>query len=271
MGKGDGRVLARRVAVVVGSFFQVVAPVFAAAPVGEVSGEARTLVVPADYAFVIWGPIFLLSFAFAAYQALPREREDPLLGRVGWWIGGAFWLNGVWVILFSARQFLLSEAVFLGVFACLFVAYRRVVGASARRALGGSGRWLVALPLGLLFGWVTIANFAGIATTLVGVGLLDGGVGEASLGAVLLLFGGLVASALVSYGKAGPSQGYLAFAAAVLWGLAGIAVNQYEASLLTTGAAVVAAASVGAVVFGASGVRPAHRRAAGRSVRPGAA
>ena len=48
------------------------------------------------------------------------------------------------------------------------------MGNEGGRDLRGSDRWLVALPLGLLFGWGTVANFAGVATMLVGVGLLDG-------------------------------------------------------------------------------------------------
>ena len=272
MGNRGGWALARRVVVVVGAFFQVVAPIFATAfataSVAEVSGANRTLVVPADYAFVVWAPIFLLSFAYAAYQALPKERGNPLLGRIGWWVGGAFLLNGVWELLFPARRFLLAEAVFLGVFACLFVAYRRLVLVSRERDLRGSERWLVALPIGLLFGWVTVANFAGVATTLVGVGLLDGGVGEALLGAALLLLGGLFASVLILYGKAGPPQGYLAFAAAFLWALVAIIVNQYDASLLTSGAALISAALVALVLFGAQGGSLARRRTS-RPVRPG--
>lgn len=272
MGNRGGWALARRVVVLVGAVFQVVAPIFATAfataSVAEVSGANRTLVVPADYAFVVWAPIFLLSFAYAAYQALPKERGNPLLGRIGWWVGGAFLLNGVWELLFPARRFLLAEAVFLGVFACLFVAYRRLVLVSRERDLRGSERWLVALPIGLLFGWVTVANFAGVATTLVGVGLLDGGVGEALLGAALLLLGGLFASVLILYGKAGPPQGYLAFAAAFLWALVAIIVNQYDASLLTSGAALISAALVALVLFGAQGGSLARRRTS-RPVRPG--
>lgn len=274
MGNWSGWDLVRQVVVVIGTFFQVVAPIFAtafgSASVGEVSEANSTLVVPADYAFVVWGPIFLLSFAFAAYQAWPAKREDPLLRRIGWWIGGAFLLNGVWEILFPASRFLLAEVVFLGVFACLFVAYRRLVSFSGERALSGPERWLVALPLGLLFGWVTVANFVGVATTLVGVGLLGGGIGEALLGAALLLLGGLCASALILYGKIGPLQGYVAYAAAVVWGLAGVVVNQYDASLLTSGAALLSAALVTLVLFGTLGGSSSHG-SVDRTVRTGTA
>jgi hypothetical protein len=40
--------------------------------------------VPAGYAFTIWSLIFTLSLGYAVWQALPSERENPLLRRVGW-------------------------------------------------------------------------------------------------------------------------------------------------------------------------------------------
>ena len=104
----------------------------------------------------------------------------------------------------------------------------------------------------------------------VGVGVLDGGIGEALLGAALLLLGGLCASALILYGKVGPSQAYLAFAAAVLWALVAIVINQYDASLLTTGAALSSAALVALVLFGTPGGKVSWQRAGG-AVRSGEA
>src|SRR3712207_7276028 len=90
MNEGSGRDVVRQVANVVGALFQVGAPVLTGEAVGRVSAENSTLVVPADYAFSIWGLIFSLCLAYAAYQALPANRESPLLRRVGPFTAGAF-------------------------------------------------------------------------------------------------------------------------------------------------------------------------------------
>ena len=74
---------ARQVANVAGPIFQIAVPVFTGPAVGRVSAENPTLVVPADYAFVIWTPIFVLALIYAAYQALPANRENPLLRKIG--------------------------------------------------------------------------------------------------------------------------------------------------------------------------------------------
>ena len=90
MGKGVRVDIARQLAVMLGAIFQIAVPIFTGPVVGRVSGENPTLVVPADYAFVIWTPIFLLALVYAVYQALPSNRESPLLRRTG---GSPPWLT----------------------------------------------------------------------------------------------------------------------------------------------------------------------------------
>src|SRR5918995_1014225 len=225
-GKWD---LARQVATVVGALFQVLAPVIV--PIGAIAKETPSLVIPADYAFAIWGPIFLLCLAYATYQALPANGQNPLLRRVGWSLAGAFFLNGLWEVLVPLRQPVVLQAILAGIFAYLAVAYLRLVR-SEHGILSRADRWLVALPLGLLFGWITAANAVSLNDTLVEVGLLGSGVGGALVGALLLIAGAVLASAVILLSGAGPLQGLLAYAGAVLWALAGVVVNQYDASLL---------------------------------------
>jgi hypothetical protein len=120
-------------------------------------------------------------------------------------------------------------------------------------------RWLVAPAVGLLFGWITVANAISFNDMLVDLGLM--GSGAALVGAFLLLAGTLVACAMILVGRSGTLQGYLAYSAAVLWGLAGIVVNQYGASLLTSSVALLSAALVTLVLFGPPGGSSSHRGA----------
>ncbi|MGH3147190.1 MAG: hypothetical protein ACRDTR_15445, partial [Rubrobacter sp.] len=200
------------------------------------------------------------SLICAVYGALPAGREDPLLDRVGWPLAFAFLLNGVWEVSVLLRQPLLLQVLIACIFVCAGIAYLRLAR-SERGVLSWFGRWLVAPTIGLLFGWITAANAVSLNDTLVDLGLMGSGVGAALVGAGLLLAGALVACAVVLVGKPGPPQGYLAYAAAVLWGLAAIVVNQYDASLLTTGAAVLSAVLIALVLFVAPGGSPSRRRA----------
>ncbi|MEJ7814712.1 MAG: hypothetical protein WKF53_05995 [Rubrobacter sp.] len=247
MNKGARGDLARQVAVLLGAIFQIAVAIFTGPVVGRVSGENPTLVVPAAYAFVIWTPIFLLALVYAVFQALPANRENPLLRRVGWYSALAYFSNGIWEIVFPAREFMLSQIVFVGILAGAVIAFVLAQRASdpERRA----DRWLIAPAFGLLAGWVTAAFFVGLVTVLVASGVLNGGAGQAALGALLLIVGGAVACAVILIGSGGPSQGYLTYGGAVLWALAGVVVNQYQNSLITSSVSFICALLVAAVLF----------------------
>ena len=260
--RGD---IARQVAVVVAAVFQVVAPALSGPAIGRVSAENPTPVVPADYAFVIWTPIFLLALGFAVYQALPTNREDPLLRRIGWFSVLAYFSNGIWELLFPARAFVLSQVVFVGILAGSIIALvlvQRGVGSGSR-----FDRWLIAPAFGLLAGWVTAAFFVGFITVLVATGWLDGVVAKTALGALALLIGGAVACAVILAGENGPPQGYLTYGGAVLWALAGIVVNQHQNSLIISSVSIICAVLVAAVLSVALR-RSDARRGSGHPVKP---
>ena len=261
----------RQTANVVGALFQIVAGplgmLIFGVSVGTVSDSNSTLVVPAGYAFSIWGVIFVLCLAYAVYQALPSKRENPLLRRVGWFSAGAFLLNGVWSLVFPAQLFVTSQVVILGVFLCAGTAFLLASRAEREHEPTRVERWLVVLPLGLLFGWITAATLVGFATTLAAVGTLSGGFWEALFGVGLLLAGGLIAAGVIRAIKSGPWQGILTHSAAVLWALVAIMINQYAASLLTTAAAVIAIVPVVLSLLSTLQNRP-PRKDSDRASRP---
>lgn len=247
MGNSTKWDLTRQAANVAGAVFQALAGVFfvlnlSTDPVADERGA--TLIDPAGYAFFVWAPILLLSLAYAAYQALPSKRGDELLRRVGWPLAGAFFLNGVWEVASPLGRLGLAQILIACILAALAVAYFRL-GRFGRSSLSGADRWLVAMPLGIYFGWITAANAVSLTALAARSGLVSGGgLSGALLGAVLLLIGSAVAVLVVRVGKAGVPQGYLAYGATVLWALLGIIASQYQVSGFTTAVAVVCAVLV---------------------------
>ena len=136
-------------------------------------------------------------------------------------------LQRVWEMLFPAREFVLSQIVFVGISGAVvaFVLLQRGAGSGSR-----FDHWLVAPAFGLLAGWVTAAFFIAFVTVLVATGVLSGGIGEALFGALMLIVGGAVACVVILAGSTGPVQGYFAYGGAVLWALAGVVANQYQNS-----------------------------------------
>jgi len=249
----------RWVAGAAGALFQVGATVVAGAAISEVVEEGPpSPVEPAGYAFGVWAVIFFLSLLFAGYQALPAGRGSGLLRRVGWPVAGAFLCTGLWSVFVSLRQLGFAQAMLLGIFAFLLVAYLRLAR-SDTGALGRAERWLVSLTVGIFLGWVTAANAVSLTSEVVRRGLVGaGGAGEVLVGSLLLLCGGLLAAAITWAGRTGPSPAYASFALTVLWALVAVVAAQYDASPVTTGAAVVAAVPVLAAVLrgGRAGTKP---------------
>ena len=263
--------VARQTANVAGALFQVGATFFAAAGISEQTGRSMPLIEPALYAFGIWSLIFVLSLAYAVYVARPSRREDPVLRRIGWPTAVAFLCIGMWSVFVPAGRLLFALAMLSAAFACLLVAYLRLVR-SHRSALGAAERWLVVPTVGIYLGWITAANVVSMDSEAVRFGLVEGGgTYEALLGSALLLVGSGLAAAIIRAGKTGLArvpQAHLAYAATVLWALVGVVVNQYDASLLTTGAAAVSAVVVVLAVSGAPGGGRA-RRVPGETTRSG--
>src|SRR5918993_2914490 len=221
MSKAARRDVARQIAVALGALFQVAVTTAAGAAIqGVVDEGPRSLVEPALYAFTIWVLMFALSLAYAAYQALPSNRDNPLLRRMGPFTAAAFLCTGLWSVFVPLKQFGLPQLMLLGIFTCLLIAYLRLSQYAREHDLGIGERWLVALPLGLFLGWVTAANAVSLTAEAVRRGLVaPGGAGEAFLGSALLLVGALLACAVILAGRTGPVQGFLTYGATVLWAL----------------------------------------------------
>ena len=254
MGEETAGDLARQAANVAGALFQAGTTFFAAAAIREQTGQSTPLIEPALYAFGIWGLIFSLSLAYALYAALPSRRKDPVLRRIGWFTATAFFCIGAWSLFVPAGRLLLALSMLSIAFACLLVAYLRLARSHPGN-VSAATRWIAAPTVGIYLGWMTAANVVSVDSEAVRFGLVQGGgFGEALLGSVLLLAGAGLAAAIILAGKTGTSRApqlHLSYAATVLWALFGIVVAQYDASLLTTGTAVVSALIVALVALGA--------------------
>lgn len=261
--QGTANDRSRRVATVVGAIAQVAAgPLgFLFLPeVGAVSDQNGTLATPAGYAFAIWGPIFLLLGVYAVWQALPAQRTNRLLRRVGWPIAAACLGNALWEVAFPQRQFVVAQIIIVAIFAALALAFGRLAREAREHGLSRGERWLVALPLGMLFGWLTAAALVGFAVTARAIGALPVGTTEVVVAVALVALCGGVASLVLLRGGAASAQALLPYAGAVVWALvAVIAAGGQEAIPIAVGAG----AMIGAVIVAALGALFGDRSSGG--------
>lgn len=253
--------VARQFVVLFGAIFQVYASYISGGDVGSTAQETRSLILPAGYAFAIWGPIFLLCGIYAVYQALPAQREHAVFRAMGWWSAGAFLANGAWIYAYTAEAFILAQIIITIGFACAAVAYLRFATTASTARSTTVEQYIVAPAAGLLAGWLTAACLVGLSNTLVSLGLDRTGSGAELGGGALVLLGGGIAFFGVVLAKTGPSAAWIAFGAAVIWALVAIVVAQRTESLVTSAAAVVSALLVLAALVGPwSTARSTHTR-----------
>lgn len=180
---------------------------------GEMSDRYPTLLVAAGYAFAIWGLIFLLDAAWAIWQL--RERGDAVRrARLPAALG--FALTAAWMPVFSQAWFGLALAIIWGALAAVFYAAWTL----ARDEAAAHRRGLAAAPLALHAGWLSLAVFLNTAQVVTAYGWLPA---MAPIEWSAMLFG-LCGVLLLAGNRA--LRGHLAYAAAGLWGLAAVVIEQ---------------------------------------------
>lgn len=130
---------------------------------GQTNGDianrfTNNLYFPANYAFSIWSVIYSFLIAFTIYQALPSQRENPHLRRIGYLFVLTSVFNVLWLISFQYNAFGLSMVMMIGLLLTLLRIYLLldIGGKPVSRAM----KWLVHIPFSLYLGWITAATVA---------------------------------------------------------------------------------------------------------------
>lgn len=207
-----------------------------------ISDRFPVFFVPAGYVFAIWGLIYLGVIAFAVYQALPAQRENPRLRRIGYWFALGAAANSAWIFLWHYEQFPATLVAMLALLASLIAVYLRLdIG---RAPVPRAERWLVHLPFSIYLGWITVATIAN-ATALLSYLQWDGWGIAPEAWTVIMLAAGVALAALNSL-----TRGDAAYLLVLVWAFVGIAVKHGDTALVAASALVAAALVLAALVIG---------------------
>lgn len=238
----------RRQLVTVGTYVVTVAVNAAAVaiPLGgvttaELSDRFPVLVTPANYVFGIWSVIYLLLLGFTTYQALPAQRTDAVLRRLGNLPALTGVLNAAWVVAWQYQAFLLTVPIMLALLLVLIAIHQRVREPAAHGSAGGLHGWLVVMPFSVYLGWITVATIANIAQMLYLAGYRGAPIGETAWAVIVLAVGVLIAAAMLVRHRD------VAFGLVIVWAYAGIAAKQWDVTVASW-MAVVGAVVVGALI-----------------------
>ena len=220
-------------------------------PIGNRSDSVRTLITPSGWAFAIWGPLFFGSAVFAIWQALPAQRDNALLARIGWPAAIALASQGVWATYtqfanLTAISALIILTSLVGLLACL-----RAL--SQAEALSQGERWFAGLVLSALAAWLTAASIVNISASLVYYGV-GGGFANPLAAAAMVAIGGVIAALAVARSKGNPW-----YALVFCWALTAIYYRGGEQAEMIAIACIASGALVLAAMV-AMLAKPANRR-----------
>jgi hypothetical protein len=216
---------------------------------GEISGRFNVLVIPAGYVFSIWGLIYLGQLAFVLHTLRPSRLTDPRLRRLGLLPVLVALLNGVWIFFWHWEVYPVTLIVMVALLATLIALYLRAGFDRAARpfnsSLGTSDRWLVQLPFSIYLGWISVATITNVAVVGQWADVPTFGIAPELIAAAVLLVGLAIAATVLL------RTADVAYGAVIVWAYVGIAVKEFDTTVVATAAgasvAIVALLIVAAV------------------------
>lgn len=191
---------------------------------GEISDRFEIYFVPAGYVFSVWGLIYLGLLAYAVYQALPSQSENPILKRIApfYWFGSL--ANIIWIFLWHYEVFTFTILFMLLLLASLLIIYRNLEESE------GLIKWIVKLPFSIYLGWISVATIANFSQWLYYLEWGAWGI-DPALWAVILLGIASILGLLMGVLRNDTPYGLV-----LIWAFVGITVSQ-----VGTGNVVIAA------------------------------
>jgi len=195
---------------------------------GAISDRFHVYFVPAGYVFSIWGLIYLGLILFCIYQALPGQRENPRLMRIGYLFALSCVANVIWLFLWHYEQFPLTLVAMVALLLSLIAIYVRL--GIGRAASYSTERWFVDMPFSVYLGWVTVATIANVTDVLNYLKWDGWGISPEAWTVIMLLAATGIAAVM------GLTRGDIAYMLVIVWAFAGIAVKQAQIPVVATAA-----------------------------------
>lgn len=196
--------------------------------IGELSNTLfqEVLIIPANYAFIIWGLIYVGLFIFAVFQLRSAQANNPRLRAAGYGLTIACIAQNIWVVLFLLRQFVLSVVPMAVILISLALYYRSLrVGADD---IPKKEVWRAHVPISIYMGWISVATIVNVAIALYSLGWIGGGISPILWTVVMVAIAALIGIWLLL------QRGDVAFPLVLVWAFVAIAVKHLDKPLVAS-------------------------------------
>ncbi len=127
----------------------------------EISAKYPSLFTPAGFTFSIWGLIYLSLLVFVIYQALPAQRDNARIARIGPYFKVNCLANALWIVVWHYDLLALSLLVMFIILATLVLIYGTLIEQLKSSSL--LEHVTLHLPFSLYTGWITVATIANVS------------------------------------------------------------------------------------------------------------
>jgi benzodiazapine receptor len=207
----------------------------------DLSDSFKIFFVPDGYVFAIWGLIYIGLIAFAIYQFLPAQANNPRLRRIGYLPAVAGLFNSVWIFLWHYKVFDFTLLAMLGLLGSLIAIYLRLK--VNHIWVSRAERYMVNLPHSIYLGWISVATIANVTQSLF-YWKWDGfGIAPQVWAAILLGVAAILAGLMAWFRR---DAGYLLV---LVWAFIGIAVKFPAEPLVNITAWVTAVLVAGMAIY----------------------
>jgi hypothetical protein len=225
---GSGLAIATVVAIIATLLVNALSNFFpiAGLNIGEVANTVLggVQITPANYAFAIWGLIYVGLIAYGVYQLGPAQRQDPTIRRVDTLLIVACLAQIAWVYLFTLQLFWPSVIAIVVILLALVGAYLRLGTGQGR--VSRDRLWFAQIPFSIYLGWISVATIVNVASALYSSGWNGWGLDATSWTVVMLVVGAVI-GAIVAAQRAD-----IAFTSVFIWAFVAIALRQMATSAI---------------------------------------
>ena len=181
-------------------------------------------IIPANYAFAIWGLVYLSLIAFGFHQFKPSQRYNSRLQKSRYLLVIACIAQCAWIYLFLARLFPLSVVAMLGILLPLIGMYK--VLNIGQQAGSFEERWFIHIPISIYLAWISVATIVNIAIMLYSSNWNGWGISPAGWTFILMLIAAGIAALITIKHRD------TAYPLVTIWALVAIAIRQISIPLV---------------------------------------
>lgn len=201
---------------------------------GEISRTffPDVLIIPANYAFAIWGIIYLGLISLGIYQVLPTQTKNPRFKKMGYYLAISSFCQIIWVFVFQSQWFVLSVVAMLGILTPLILLYLRLDINLTK--LPSLQKWLINIPISLYLAWISVATIVNVASALDIANWSGWGINSLIWTVIMMVTATIIATILIWQRRD------ITFGSVFVWALVAIAIRQKELPTLAIIAGLLA-------------------------------